>query len=456
MKHTVSEIELINGVKGLFIHIPSASVMSFDVNFRAGEYLVEEQKWEVPHLMEHVLLGANELIPRARDFQAELEKNGAYSNASTGVYDITYETECADFEWDRVLGLLLIAITKPLFLDEEFDAEFGNVQEEMAARSNNHFRRLSLEMREALGLIAKTDAERLELMANVKVSDVREHYSRTHFAPNMRFVFAGNLTPGRREAITKLIEAIELPKKGKRFELPHESPKRVQSPIYVPNDTVENLYFYIDTFMKRRLTDSETDSLNLLNTMLTETLYSKILGTARERGLVYGMNSGISQTKDASNWWFGAQVSDKNAPALLDIVVDELTKVLTGNISLEEIEATKQYALGRFQRSAQTVGGTASGYAGRYFFDEIMEDYYRIPERIKAVTKQQIIDIAAGMFSENVWGFGVLGNCGAEFSETLQKQLSPLWNGSPLIRESAGSNAVDKNKAEAVAYGRAA
>ena len=430
MKHTVKEVSLKNGAKGLFIHVPNASVMTFDINFRAGEYLVDPEKWEVPHLMEHVLLGANELIPRARDFQAELEKNGAYSNATTGVYDITYEAECADFEWDRVLGLLLIAITKPLFLEEEFEAEFGNVQEEMAARSNNHFRRLSLEMRRALGLIAKTDAERLELMSNVTVDDVREHYKRTHFAPNMRFVIAGDLTTSRRDAIASILENTDLPKEGERFELPPERPQALKAPVYVPNDTVENLYFYIDTFMKRRLSDPETDALNLINTMLTETLYSKILGTARERGLVYGMNSGLSQTRDASNWWFGAQVSDKNAPALLQIVIEELSKVLTGHIADDEIEATKQYALGRFQRSGQTVGGTAAGYAGRYFFDGVIEDYYRIPDRIKAVTKEQIIYVSNAMFTENLWGFGVLGNCGQEFTTHLQDQLALLWEGS--------------------------
>lgn len=432
MKHTVEEVRLKNGSQGLFIHIPSASVMTIDINFRAGEYLVKPEKWEVPHLMEHVLLGANELIPRARDFQAELEKNGAYSNATTGVYDITYEAECADFEWDRVLDLMMTAITKPLFLDEEFEAEFGNVQEEMAARSNNHFRRLSLEMRQALGLIAKTDNERLELMNNVTVDDVRKHYRRTHSAANMRFVLAGNLTPGRRETISGLMETIELPGSCKRYELPHERPYSLTQPVYVQNDNVENLYFYIDTFMKRRLTDPETDALNLVNTMLTETLYSKILGTARERGLVYGMNSGLSQTRDASNWWFGAQVSDKNAPALLAIVVDELNKVLDGRIAEDEIETTKQYALGRFQRSAQTVGGTASGYAGRYFFDGIIEDYYHVPARIKAVTKEQIITVANGMFTEQLWGIGVLGNCGEAFASELQQQLAPLWSGEIL------------------------
>src|SRR4051812_45447677 len=218
MRHTVQEISLNNGAKGLLVHIPDASVMTFDINFRAGEYLVRPEKWEVPHLMEHVLLGANELHPRARDFQAELEKNGAYSNATTGVYDITYEAECADFEWDRVLGLMLVAITKPLFLDEEFEAEFGNVEEEMAARSNNHFRRLSLEMRKSLGLIAKTDAERLDLMSNVNVDDLRKHYERTHVAPNMRFIIAGNFTPARQGAIQSLLENIDLPKAGKRFE----------------------------------------------------------------------------------------------------------------------------------------------------------------------------------------------------------------------------------------------
>ncbi|MEK7594796.1 MAG: pitrilysin family protein [Patescibacteria group bacterium] len=428
MRHTVSEVGLKNGAKGLLINIPDASVMTIDINFRAGEYLVVPDKWEVPHLMEHVLLGANELIPKARDFQAELEKNGAYSNATTGVYDINYEAECADFEWDRVLGLLLAAITKPLFLEEEFKAEFGNVQEEMTARSNNHFRRLSLEMRKALGLIAKTDTERLELMANVSVEDVREHYKRTHNAPNMRFVIAGNLSGGRRKSVTSLLENIELPTDGERFALPSEQARSLLKPVYITNDTVENLYFYIDTFTKRRLEDAETDALNLVNTMLTETLYSKILGTAREQGLVYGMNSGVSQTHDSSNWWFGAQVSDKNAKPLLHIVEHELVKVLKGDISEEEIEATKQYALGRFQRGAQTVGGTAAGYAGRYFFDGVIDDYYHIPRRIKAVDKQQIVDVAKSMFADNVWGFGVLGNCGPEFATELKTQLKPLWS----------------------------
>ncbi|MEK7152328.1 MAG: insulinase family protein [Patescibacteria group bacterium] len=353
MKHTVSEIILKNGAKGLLIHVPDASVMSVELNFRAGEYLVEEKKWETPHLMEHILLGANDLYPKARLFQAEIEKNGAYSNASTGVYDITYESECADFEWDRVLDLMVVAITKPLFLQDEFEAEFGNVREELAARSNNHFRHLSLALRKEYGFMAKTDQERLKLMDKVTVDDVRHHYKKTHTSRNLRFIIAGNITPRRHEAIVATLEQISLPLGTGRLALPNERPTTQAKPLYIHNKTVKNIYFYVDSFMNRRMDEYETDALNLVNTLLTETLYSKILGTARERGLVYGMSSGFGQTKQASNWWFGAQVSQKNAIALFDIMTTELEKVFAGQIATEDIEAAKAYGsrnLNQFQK----------------------------------------------------------------------------------------------------------
>jgi len=427
MKHTVTEVILRNGAKGLLIHVPDASVMSFEFNFRAGEYLVTSDKWETPHLMEHMLLGANERYPKSRLFQAEIEKNGAYSNASTSVYEISYEAECADFEWERILELMLLAITKPLFLADEFEAEVGNVREELISRSNNHFRHLSLQLRQQYGFMAKTDEERLKLMDNVTVTDVREHYERTHTSRNLRFIIAGNLTPKRQELVQEVLERIGLPSTGTRIELPNEKPKPQASPVYLHNKTVKNLYFYIDSFMLRRMEDTETDALNLVNTMLTETLYSKILGTARERGLVYGMSSGYGQTKLSSNWWFGAQVSQRNAPALFEIVIDELNNVFRGEIAAEDIEAAKAYALGRFQRSAQTVSGVAGGYSGRYFFDGIAEDYYQVPRRIKAITKAQIVETSQALFADNIWGLGILSNCEKSFATDLYKQIAPLW-----------------------------
>jgi predicted Zn-dependent peptidase len=283
-------------------------------------------------------------------------------------------------------------------------------------------------MRQQFGLLVKTDTERLKLMKNVTVDDVRQHYRRTHVTGNMRFIIAGNMTKRRVQTIEKLLNNIELPEIGSRFELPSEQPKPLLAPVYVSNDTVENLYFYIDTFMMRRMSDRESDALDLINTALTETLYSKILGEARERGLVYGMSSGHNQSRDVSNWWFGAQVSDKNAVALMQVIEDQVGKVLSGEVEDADVEAAKQYALGRFQRSAQTVSSTANGYAGRYFFDGMIEDLPATPERIAAVTKDDIIAISRALFADDVWGYGVLGDCGDKFADKLRRQVAGLWS----------------------------
>ena len=425
MKHSVDEVVLQNGAKGLLVHVPDATVLDVYINFRAGEYLVDRDKWEAPHLMEHVLLGANNKYPRARDFQAEVEKNGAYSNASTDVYDIIYETECADFEWERVFSLLILAIEQPLFLQEEFDAEFGNVREELSARANNHYRQLGANTRKAYGLVAETDHERLELMKNVTLEDVREHYRRTHTTDNMRFVIAGNIGK-RKGTILQMLESINLPR-GERFAMPDEIVKLPQKPVCIPNSSVDTIYFYIDTFMNRRLEESEVDALGIVNAILTETLYSKILGTARERGLVYGMNSGYQQIKLSSNLWFGSQVSLTNAPALFDIVIEQLGNLFRGELAEADIQAAQAYSIGRFQRSAQTVASTAQGYTGRYFFDDYIDDYYKIPERIKEVTKQSIVDVTRSMFSDSIGGLGVYGKVTPELARQLNEQLAVLW-----------------------------
>ena len=164
----------------------------------------------------------------------------------------------------------------------------------------------------------------------------------------MRFVIAGNI--GKRKAAMVPHAGGYRPTARRAFR--HAGRNRTwppKKPVCILNDSVDTVYFYIDTFMNRRLEESEVDALGLVNAILTETLYSKILGTARERGLVYGMNSGYQQIKLSSNLWFGSQVSVTNAQALFDIVTEQLnnlfprgagrgghsrcTSVLTGTLS---------------------------------------------------------------------------------------------------------------------------
>lgn len=427
MKHSVEEIVLANGSRGLLIHVPNATVVSYDFEFRAGyQYCVTEDIYETPHIMEHMVLGANEQYPNARLFNAELEKNGAYSNASTDTVSLKYVADCADFEWDRVLGLLRLAITRPLFLPAEFKAESGNVHEELTGDLNKHGRTLWQRIAQASGERFLNDEQRLKAMPNVKLKDIKEHYERTHTSDNMRFVIAGNFNAARREQLVSLLEKWQLPR-GERFAMKQEELVGALEPLHIVRKDVENLIFGISMQANWRCSDPEKDAMQALNHILTGTLHSLILGKAREEGLVYSMWSDFFVSNSASEWDFGGQVSVKNAPQLFDIITEELAKILQGDIKASDLEAAKQFALGKHQMGCQTVGSIASWYGGRYFFDGYINDYTKRPQAIAAITRSTIVSTASNLVNGKRWAFGGLGQCKGEELQKLHSQLEVLF-----------------------------
>jgi predicted Zn-dependent peptidase len=430
MKHSVREVTLDNGLKGLFIDVPAASVMYVEVNVRAGEYLVDRDKWETAHLMEHVLLGANERHKTAVAFQTEIEKNGAYSNASTGVYDITYEAEFADFEWARVLEELLVAIAKPLFLEDEFVSETSNVREELTSRSNNHFRHLSISLRERMGLVAMTDQKRLELMKHVTLEDIARHYKRTHTITNTRFIIAGNLKGRHRKIAELFCGHLRLPVGKKRFALPKETPLILDDPLVIRRESVPNMYFYIDAFVPYSLQADQKDALSVTTTLLTETYYSRIFGKARVLGLVYALASGHGSLLSGHNVWLGAQVSHTNAPRLFRLIRDECSAIANGLLEQTEVRAAAQYLIGRYMRADQTVGSIVQGYSDSYFIHEEIEDYGSYESRMRAVTRNQVEESLQAFFAANIWGVGMLGNVRKAEAREYTAIVADLWKSS--------------------------
>lgn len=427
MKHSVEEVVLQNGSRGLLIHVPNATVMSFDFEFRAGhEYIRSDDLYETPHIMEHMVLGANEQYPNARIFNAELEKNGAYSNASTSTVSLKYIADCADFEWNRVLDLLRLAITKPLFLQTEFKAEYGNVKEELTGYLNNHGRVLWQRIGRESGERFQSDDERLKSMTGIKLKDIKEHYERTHTSDNLRFVISGNLSGGRRDQIAEQLEKWQLPR-GERFAVSREELVGTPTPIHILRKDVENLIFGVAIEANWRFSDAENDAMKSLNHILTGTLHSLILGKAREMGLVYGMWSDFLVSDGNSEWDFGGQVSLKNAPKLFEIVTEEVARVLKGDISAKDLEASKQFALGKHQMGCQTVGSIAHWYGDRYFFDGYVDDYSRRPKAIEAITKDTIVTAANNLVNGKRWAFGALGQCSREDLDGLHAQLGTIF-----------------------------
>lgn len=426
LRHTVKELVFASGLRGLVIDTPKTGVVVAEVGFRAGEFLLKREKWETAHLMEHVLLGANKYFPKARDFQAAIEQNGAYSNASTSVYDITYEIESAHFEWERVVGLLLDAISTPKFLEEEVQSELSNVREELISRSNNHFRHLNASLRQAMGMISLTDQERVELLHGVGRRDLLEHYKNTHTLANARFIIAGNFK-GDYSKVEELFEQrLQLATGDSRIPLPAERPEKLHEPLVLRKPSVPNIYLYLDAYLPRELSQKERMAMQLISTMLTETMYSRIFGTAREKGWVYGMGSGGVYGGELSGWWMGAQVSKTNSGPLLRLIRDELQLLLRGGIDVDDFDSAKKHLLGKTMRSGQTASGLVSRY-GSYYANDSIEDMNTLPKMLKLVTRKQCHELFTELITADAWGLGLLGSISKVPARTLEQYIESVF-----------------------------
>lgn len=425
MKHTVEELRLKNGAKGLLIDVPDATVMSFQFHFRAGNrYVRDKEIYETAHVMEHMAFGANERFRSEHTYDQEFTKNGAYHNAYTSDYAMCYEAACADFEWDRILDLQRLAITTPRFNNAELEAEKGNVRSELTGHLNNHTRVMWPRIQQALGEDILTYNQRLKTINNITLRDIKEHHRRTHTLNNMRFVVAGKLA-NRKKTIRQMLESWEL-EAGERFAIPNNELQRA-NPLLIRRKEASNLNFGWSMIVPRELSDQQADAMDCLNHILTGTMSSRIFGAARKKGLAYGVFSDTSVGFYDSAWDFGGQVNLETAEALFDVIVRELKKVQQGNIAEEDIENAKSYALGRYQMGAQTVAQISNFYTGRYFADDIVKEYDKIPAAILGVTAEQIVETAREFFAANRWVLAGVSSGDKELLLKLQAKLEGLF-----------------------------
>lgn len=374
--------------------------MSTKFQFRAGmRYAKRPEVYEIAHIVEHLAFGANAKYANEQTFEAEFTKNGAYHNAWTSDFSVCYESECADFEWQRILDLQRIAITSPRFNNEELQSEKGNVKAELTGYMNDYCRLLWPRLQQAIGENVPDLQERIKTITNIELKDIREHYRRTHTAHNMRFIIAGNLRHRKREII-KSLNNWDL-KPGERFEIPVDE-LHSSSPILIRRKDASNITFAFSWAIPRKLNPNEVYAMNCLNHILNGTMSSKIFGQARKHGLVYGMGSDLNNSWLNSSWDFDGEVNAESATDLFDLIRKELAKVLEGDIKDSDIDAAKSYATGRYQMGAQTVNQISDYYADGYFTNGTIENYERMPSFIRNINKETIVSLAREFIGNDI------------------------------------------------------
>lgn len=425
LKHTVTEVKLKNGAQGLIIDVPDSTVVAFRFQFRAGyQYVSDPAKQQAAHIMEHMAFGANAKFDSPEAFSQEFSKNGAYSNAMTNDRDMIYVAWSAHMEWQRILDLLELSITQPVFTQKILDAEKGNVREELVSNANNHGRVLWGRLYRAMGSKNALDTEKLASVEKVTLKDIQEHHKYTHTLNNLRFIIVGDLA-SHHDIVQEKLERWSL-SAGERFLARQES-LHSTSPLSIHRDDMSNIRFALSITLNREFSDAEKDAMGALNHILTGTFHSRIFGTARTNGWCYGMGSSTSSDIVGGTFWeFYGQVGEQNADQLFELITDQLKQIINGKLTATELSEAKQYALGRYQTGTQTVHDIANWYDDPYFDKGQIDPLTSSPAMIEAVKREHIIELAREFIEQGEWAFGTIGNMSPEVTEKLNTIIAKV------------------------------
>jgi predicted Zn-dependent peptidase len=420
MEHEVTEHVLSSGTRGLVINVPGTSVLNLEVEFNSGFMFGRREKYEIPHVLEHILAGDTKFV-------IEAEKNGAYRNAMTSSHVNGYVYECADFEKERIMGLLGRQLTAPNFSETELKKEVGAVAEELSRNLANYPRLAYFNLAaRTMPKRALQEDRRLKQLPLINLQDVKEYYEQTHTRKNMHFYFSGDLPDGGKDLIKDFESYIAQLPEGRQLKAPQEPIRRLNGPLLLKKP-IPQVHYLMQTYAgplgyRQRLAAST------LRALMTGGYRSWLFGAVRQQGLAYHVATGFWTDDVMSSFDFSAYATQGNIERVFELFTGNYTKALEGNFTEKELEETLVAMKGRLLRSNQTPLDLLNWYSGPYSQENVILRFEQFLDDLGSVTKEEVISVARTFVEQQHWGLSLVGNIDKSQAQKLYDILKPIWS----------------------------
>ncbi len=400
----VSSFTLDNGMEVVVIPDRRAPIVTHMVWYKIGSADEPAGKSGIAHFLEHLMFKGTDKHP-AGEMDRTIAEVGGYTNAFT-TKDVTVYLQTVppdmlaammDFESDRMRGLVLpeavIDAERDVILEERNQRIEGSPQALLAEESaatlyQNHPYRVPV-----IGWMHE--------MEQLTREDALDFYDRYYAPNNAVLVVAGDVDA---DEVRTMAEATygqvergpDLPPRIRPTE-PHQDTARTVT-LHDPRVGVPSFTKGWVTPNYRTAQDGEAEALDLLSEILgggsRSRFYQEIVvkqGVAASAGASYDGGS-----YDPSSFTiYGAPQGDKTIEDVEAAVNTQIQRLITDGVTEDELDAAKmRYVRGMiFARDEQS--SMANIYGSRLANDGTVADIEEWPDRIRAVTPEQVQAVAA-------------------------------------------------------------
>jgi zinc protease len=404
-----------NGLTLIHHELAASEAATVDVWVKAGSR-AEPDEWSgMAHFLEHMVFKGSDRLPPGV-FDQLVESRGSLTNAATSYDYAHFFITTATDQLADTLPLLAEILLRPAIPDDEFDRERDVVFEELAQTADNPdwqaFEALNANLyrqhpygRPILGTEASLNGLTPQLM--------RQFHSGLYQPEQMVVMLVGNLSLAAaqglvdehfsqfppRQAFTGPGEIVEPPPQELRrqvLHLPRLEQARLMMAWLTPGLKVEA--------SPVRSSDLESQlaiaaGFEVLAVLLTEGRSSRLVRELREElELVQDISCGFSLQRDSGMFSLTAWLEPEHLDRVEAIVGDRLTQLAQELISPAELQRCQRLLCNDYAFSSET-SSQLSGLYGYYAMLGCPEAAITYPQRIQAVTAQQVQALAAQYLS---------------------------------------------------------
>lgn len=439
----VHAFTLENGLQVLLAPKPGTGITTVDIWVNVGSLNETRESSGISHFFEHMLFKGTNKRPGGIDRQ--IEGLGGRTNAATS-YDFTHYYIILPSEHTELAIDIIADITQnSTFPEEEIAREKDVVLREQDQRSDNPSSFAFFTMRSdfykahpyKLPIIGYADSleklTREDLLAWMK----------TWYVPNnMTLVVAGDIQIEQTLHTVKEYFGMMPPKELPASLYPQE-PARIEKTVKEIRHPVSQgylIYAWPGPSIKKA---QDVYAMDVLITLLSDGRGSRFYKKLRkELGLVNTVDAGYFTQKEPGIFTIYAEFPYENRAAVEQAILSELTNILEGHLSEDELERAKTVLLANEAFHSET----SAGVAGTLGFYSVVAGDYRFaltyPEKIRAVTVEDVLKVARTYVDLNVYYQLVLIPQDAPELEQTEESFT-LPNGLKLIlREDHASETV--------------
>lgn len=424
MQHEVREHKLAGGARLLAVKIPNAITYYWASSFRAGYRFVNSDKYELPHLAEHLAFEGTKKYPSSLAFKSEIERDGTYYNASTGTDVVSYMFSGSGEDLARIIPINLSQIYEPLYRAENIAQERAVITQEMSRKKEDDSWRVGyLATHAVLPERNPEIEERIAAIGSITKEDLRYYHEQCYGTANTAFVLAGDYSDDEvagvvarlNENLIKRPEGILLRYERAQWESYHEEVRTF--PAFKPQQCQMLLQF-----IHPGEEDVHYPALRIIAALLTGGLSARLLRKAREAGLTYSISALVGMNHDLTQLSLSSQTESAKLQQLVELAGNEIASIGAGEYSDEELERAIGYVVGSLRRANQTPADYASWYGQRFITGRKLESPEERIDRLQAVSRKAIGATFKRYVMHDLWTLTLIGN-GLEDQATAYRTM---------------------------------